>query len=139
MLSALFSDPEKLQSAISMASSLLGGGMEDGASNSGSDTSIPAMGGGTPPGGGFSSVSSSDYDPSSELMSRAMPVINAIMSGGQHAANREKIHLLNAIKPFVADDVGKQLDHAMRLVSMARMARTVMGQFGGAKSKGTER
>lgn len=140
MLTSLFSDPEKLQSAISMASSLFGGAGEaappsepaappepqdDAPPNM---SSLPAMA--RPP-----AVSTGgEYDPSAELMNRAMPVLSAIARSGQNTISREKVHLLNAMKPFVATDIRSQLDHAMRLVSMARMARTVMGQLGGSSA-----
>lgn len=155
MLSSLLSDPEKLQSAINMASSILSG-------NTGGDPKPPsASEGGFPPPsgpapqpqsapaagfGGFSpprpASSSASYDPSAELLSKAMPVLNAIARSGANSVSREKVNLLNSLKPFVAGGIGGQLDHAMRLVSMARMARTVMGQmtsgsFGSGGGDGT--
>ena len=36
--------------------------------------------------------------------------------------------LLGALKPFVAEEVSGQFDRALRLVSMARMARAALGQ-----------
>lgn len=68
-------------------------------------------------------------------MSKAMPVINAIARSGQTAVTREKANLLNSLKPFVSGDVSTQLDHAMRLVSMARMARSAMSELGNAAHK----
>ena len=63
-------------------------------------------------------------------MERALPVISTILQSGQGAVKPEKRVLLNAVKPFVTDEVAGQFDHAMRLVSMARIARTVLGQLG---------
>lgn len=143
MLSSLLSDPAKLQSAISMASSLLGGQGGTGSSpepappapsyqpaSAHEPPAAPSFGpsfGAAAPGGGMGG-----YDPSAELMSKAMPVISAIARSGQTAISREKANLLNSLKPFVAENVGGQLDHAMRLVSIARMARSAMSQIGGA-------
>ena len=167
MLSSLFSDPEKLQSAISMASSLLGGQAGGGAaplppdaqplSASAPAESAPpaydppaqptfgggglgALGGLGGLGGGFGggAPSSGGFDPSTEFMSRAMPVLSAIARSGSTAVSREKANLLNSLKPFVAENVGSQLDHAMRLVSMARMARSAMSQIGGAARGGQD-
>ncbi|MGE4549263.1 MAG: hypothetical protein AB7C89_06905 [Intestinibacillus sp.] len=142
MLSSLLSDPEKLQSAINMASSILSG-------NTGGEPKPPSASGGgfVPPSGPASepqaaptagpgnfspprpSGASASYDPSAELLSKAMPVLNAIARSGANSVSREKVNLLNSLKPFVAGGIGGQLDHAMRLVSMARMARTAMGQI----------
>ena len=152
MLSSLFSDPEKLQSAINMASSLFGGspGGEQPPQAEPQPEPSPAQarpspGNAAPAGGvgGFTPPrpqqgANTDYDPSAELMSRAMPVLNAIARSGANAVSREKVNLLNSLKPFVADGVGHQLDHAMRLVSMARMARSAMGQLGGTRGTGDD-
>ncbi|MDY3617910.1 hypothetical protein [Agathobaculum sp.] len=120
MLSSLFNDPEKLQSAMKMASDMLGGG------------TMPSAGSSAPPGMGAPSPSR-DYDPSQELMERALPVISSIVQSGQTAVGPEKRALLNAVKPFVTDQVAGHFDHAMRLVSMARMARAALGQVGQKK------
>lgn len=154
MLSSLLSDPQKLQSAISMASSLLGGGgmdaapmpgpsapepMQEEAQSAGSFDAPPMSEPAAAPAFSMPSFgmpqrasSSANYDPSAELMSKAMPVISAIARSGQTAVSREKSNLLNSIKPFVSGTVGGQLDHAMRLVSVARMARSAMSQIGGS-------
>lgn len=112
LLSSLLSDPDALQNAMKMASEVLGG------AGGGAPSSPPPQ------------SSSRDYDPSSELMQRALPVIGNIVQSGQSAVGTEKRALLNAVKPFVTDQVATQFDHAMRLVSMARMARSALGQFG---------
>ena len=48
----------------------------------------------------------------------------AAQAGGDAALER----LLGAHKPFVAEEVSGQFDRALRLVSMARMARASLGQ-----------
>ena len=108
MLSSLLSDPEALQNAMQAVSGILGG-----------------MGQPAPP-------PANDYDPTADMMQRALPVIGAIVQSGQGAVRQEKRALLGALKPFVTDEVAGQFDHAMRLVSMARMARAAMGQLGQA-------
>lgn len=120
LLSDLLNDPEKLQSAISMAGSLLGGGAAEDAADSAPPVRPAA---GTP-------------DPSAELMQKAMPVIAAIARSGQQAVSPEKRELLGAVKPFVTDAIGAQIDHGLRLVSMARMARSAMRQLGGRTDEG---
>lgn len=106
MLSSLLSDPEALQNAMKTVSGMLGG----------AEQSAPS--------------SAHDYDPTAEWMERALPVFGAIVQSGQGAVKQEKRALLGALKPFVTDEVAGQFDHAMRLVSMARMARAALGQFG---------
>ena len=106
MLSSLLSDPEALQNAMKTVSGMLGGAKQ----------SAPS--------------SVNDYDPTAEWMERALPVFGAIVQSGQGAVKQEKRALLGALKPFVTDEVAGQFDHAMRLVSMARMARAALGQFG---------
>ncbi len=118
MLSSLLNDPDALQNAMKTVSDMLGS---------------PQQPAGTP--------ASKDYDPSAELMERALPVISTILQSGQGAVKPEKRVLLNAVKPFVTDEVAGQFDHAMRLVSIARIARTVLGQLGqsgGISDDGTQ-
>lgn len=128
MLSSILNDPEKLQSALSMASSLLGGDVGGAAGDTPQmdDFARPAQ----PVMNMPEQRSSGPYDPSAELMQRAMPVIAEIARCGQNAVSREKLNLLNAVKPFVAGNVGSQIDHGLKLVSIARMARSAMKQFG---------
>lgn len=106
MLSSLLSDPEALQNAMKTVSGLFGG----------QDTAAPPQ---------------TDYDPTADWVERALPVFGAIVQSGQGAVKQEKRALLGALKPFVTDEVAGQFDHAMRLVSMARMARAALGQLGG--------
>ena len=106
MLSSLLNDPEALQNAMQAVSGMLG------------STAAPA------------SPSAGDYDPTADMMQHALPVISAIVKSGQGAVRQEKRALLGALKPFVTDEVAGQFDHAMRLVSMARMARAALNQFG---------
>ena len=106
MLSSLLNDPEALQNAMQAVSGILGG-----------------MGQPAPP-------PANDYDPTADMMQRALPVIGTIVQSGQGAVRQEKRALLGALKPFVTDEVAGQFDHALRLVSMARMARAAMGELG---------
>ncbi len=106
MLSSLLSDPEALQNAMKTVSGMLGGAEQS------------------------ASSAANDYDPTAEWMERALPVFGAIVQSGQGAVKQEKRALLGALKPFVTDEVAGQFDHAMRLVSMARMARAALSQFG---------
>lgn len=133
-LSDLLNDPAKLQSALNAATSLLGGSQSpappqrpmqpQGAQAAGGSIQPPMMMSGA---GGRSPAA---YDPSAELIQKVMPVINTIARSGQHAVNRDRANLLQSFKPFVTDGVGNQFDHAIRLVSIARMAKNTMLQLG---------
>lgn len=162
MLSSLLSDPQKLQSALSMASSLLGQSADAPSTPAPSAATPPAASASAPtapksdppaqaantplpavnsknsfPAAISSHTASQEYNPSAELLQKVMPMLNQFLRSGQTAVKPEKLHLLNAMKPFVSSDVGGQLDHAMRLVSVARMARTAMRQFGAANDTHT--
>lgn len=119
MLSALLNDPHALEQALSAASALLGG------------SDPPAMPSMSEPSGMPSaspSASTNDaYDPSADLMRRAMPVLGRIAQRGQTAVTPQKRALLNAVKPFVGAPIRSQIDRGMRLVSLAYMATAVLG------------
>lgn len=119
MLSALLNDPHALEQALSAASALLGG------------SDPPAMPPMSEPSGMPSaspSASANDaYDPSADLMRRAMPVLGRIAQRGQIAVTPQKRALLNAVKPFVGAPIRSQIDRGMRLVSLAYMATAVLG------------
>ena len=117
MLSSLLSDPEKLQQAISVASSFLGGEQENQNQQN-------------------NSVNTDFDDPSLMLMQKAMPVISQIAQSGQSAVSYEKRQLLHAVKPFVSEPIQSQIDHAIKLVGMAQMAKTAPHQFGGSNNNG---
>ncbi len=112
MLSSLLSDPDALQNAVKTVSGMLGN-----ADSAQGSSSVPAV------------TAREDYDPSADLMEHALPVISSIVQSGQGAVTPEKRALLNAVKPFISSEVASQFDHAMRLVSMANMAKTALGQI----------
>ena len=142
MLNDLLSDPVKLQSALSAASSLFGG--SSGAASP-APPARPAPQAGVPaaapapmmpppmPPGMSGARSAGAYDPSAELMRKVMPVINTIARSGKYAVNQDRANLLQSFKPFVTNNVGSQFDHAIRLVSIARMAKDAMLQLGGGQ------
>ncbi len=143
MLSELLNDPAKLQGALSAASSLLGGGAGQSPApprpmpqQSPPPAAVPAM---SPPmmSGAPNKRPGAAYDPSAELMQKVMPVISTIARSGQNTVNRDRANLLQSFKPFVTDGVGNQFDHAIRLVSIARMAKNAMLQLGGSGGDST--
>lgn len=148
MLSSILNDPEKMKSIMSIASSVLGqnpgtGGMPFSPPSSAPDTPFPPPSSAPDapfspppppetPAGAFQGTPA--YDPSAELMAKMIPVISAIAKSGKNAVNRDKMNLLLSLKPFVTSDIGNQMDHAIRLLSTARMAKAAMGQLGNVTS-----
>lgn len=119
MLSALLNDPHALEQALSAASALLGGSDPPAMPSMSEPSGMPS----TSP-----SASANDaYDPSADLMRRAMPVLGRIAQRGQAAVTPQKRALLNAVKPFVGAPIRSQIDRGMRLVSLAYMATAVLG------------
>ncbi len=144
LFSSLLNDPAALQSAISMASSLLSGaaggnapsaapsgGAVSPAAPTGASAFVPPAAPGAPGGSGTAGASAPTYDPSADLMRAAMPVLGRIARSAQSAVTPEKRNLLNAVKPFVGTHTAQQIDHGMKLVSLARMASAAMNQLGG--------
>ena len=117
MLQAVLRDPQKLQSAIAMASSLLGGEVGE---QMAAVTEQPA----------------NTHAPSADWMVKALPFAQQIMESSQQAISPEKRALLHAVKPFVSEKAGEQIDHGMRLVMLAHVASSVMGQFTKEEMKG---
>ena len=127
LLGSLMNDPAMLQNAISMAASLFGGGDVPAAAASPLSDEKPQV----PPRPTPNSLpnmnpSSNSYDPTADLMARFMPMVSRITQTGQQSISREKRALLNAIKPFVSSGFSSQIDHGMRLVMLAQMARAAM-------------
>ena len=137
LLSSLLSDPTKLQKLLSMANTMMGDSKSvptappSAAHPSPHIDNLPPIAPMSKP-AAFSAPANT-YDPSAELMAKALPVIREIAQSGSGSINREKSNLLQAIKPFVTSDISGQFDHAVRLVSMARMARTALHQFSPTK------
>ncbi len=131
MLGALLSDPAALQNALSMVSGVLGGAptapvrtpdslattdvpIADSPLQEGAPTAPPRL------------PLTTNYDPTTDMMNRAMPMVQRIMASGQDAIDPQKKELLGAIKPFLGEAAALQIDHGMRLVVLARMAYAVM-------------
>lgn len=127
MLSSLLKNPEALQNAMKTVSGMLNAA--DTTSNNSVNSTVSDAAPPFPPIDNNNGGKQSNYDPSADLMEHALPMIRSIVQSGQGAVRQEKRTLLNAVKPFVNEDVAKQFDHAMRLVSMAKMANAALGQI----------
>ncbi|MFR4973647.1 MAG: hypothetical protein ACLUB2_09770 [Butyricicoccus pullicaecorum] len=119
MLSALLNDPHALEQALSAASALLGGSDPPAMPSMSEPSGMPSA--------SLSASTNDAYDPSADLMRRAMPVLGRIAQRGQTAVTPQKRALLNAFKPFVGAPIRSQIDRGMRLVSLAYMATAVLG------------
>ena len=106
MLSSLLSDPEALQNAMKTVSDLLGG--------------QPSA----------QTEPQNAYDPASEMMQKALPVIGAIAQSGQNAVKPEKRALLGALKPFVAEEVSGQPERHREPDGCPRSRTAFAGRWG---------
>lgn len=123
LFASLLRDPEALQGALAAAASLLGGS----APASTSITAPSADPASAPP--APRTAPGDAADPSADLMHTVMPVIASLARSGQQAVDPQKRDLLRALKPFVGVQAARQIDHGLKLVTLARMAETAMGQL----------
>lgn len=105
ILSAL-QNPEAMQKLMNMASELMG------------STSAPSGSDATP----------QPPAAANELMQRAIPTLSAIAQNSTPIKS-DRMHLLSALKPFLSASTGEQIDHAERILSMARMTKAAAEQF----------
>lgn len=129
MLSSLLKNPEALQNAMRTVSGMLSAADASPNNAAPPDNNAPPFSPLDNNNNSDNDGKQSNYDPSADLIQRSLPMIHSIVQSGQGAVRQEKRTLLNAVKPFVNEDVAKQFDHAMRLVSMAKMANAALGQI----------
>ncbi|MGM9649438.1 MAG: hypothetical protein ACI3XY_05660 [Butyricicoccaceae bacterium] len=104
-LSSLLSDPEALSNLMQTASSMFG-----------QPQSEPNAKPSTP-------------DPAAELTGKLLPMLTTIAQSSHCDSDSDRIRLLTAIKPFISQKSCGEIDHAVRLLGMARMARAAMTQI----------
>lgn len=139
-LQQLFSDPEKLSGMMDLASSILGQGEPAGppAEPAQTEPSAQAEAPAAAPSG--PAPRPMPPDPlAASVMAKALPVISAVAESGRHAVRAERINLLNALRPFVTDSIGDQMTHAVKLVSLAKMAKTAMGELSANTAPSSQR
>ena len=103
-LDALLHDPQQLGRIAQLASSLVGDGGET-----------------QPP---------SEPQPEPELdldMGQLRRMMSALRGGGHDSANR---HLLEAMKPYLAEKRRRKIDRAMKLARLASLAELAAGEMG---------
>lgn len=103
VVSSLLSDPDAVEKLSGLASELMGGGAP-------------------PPPPPVPPVSSQPMRPVSPQPMPPMPGMS-MKTGGK------RMQLLTALKPFLSSHTCSQIDHAVHILSMARMARTAATQF----------
>lgn len=102
-LSSLLSDPEALSSLVQTAAGMFG-------------QSAPEPDGKPP-------------DPAAELTGKLLPMLTTIAQSSRCDSDSDRIRLLTALKPFLSQKSCGEIDHAIRLLGMARMARAAMKQL----------
>ena len=102
-LDALLHDPQQLGKIAQLASSLVGDG---------GDKSAPP----------------SAPEPELDLdMGQLRRMMSALRGGGHDSANR---HLLEAMKPYLAEKRRRKIDRAMKLARLASLAEFAAGEMG---------
>lgn len=102
-LDALLHDPQQLGRIAQLASSLVGDG---------GDKSAPP----------------SAPEPELDLdMGQLRRMMSALRGGGHDSANR---HLLEAMKPYLAEKRRRKIDRAMKLARLASLAEFAAGEMG---------
>ena len=126
LLSQFLSDPEKMNQLLETASSFL----KDSDSPKGSPTASPSIPKPAKKEASMPAVAkNSALSDSSDWMRKIMPILTAMNQSSQSVVGTDKWNLLHALKPFVAADVGRQMERAVRLIGMTRMAKTAMREL----------
>ncbi len=135
-LGNMLNDPDKLAQIMSIAQSFMGTSQENNSNevenqgvnsynnqiNDFSALSLPQI----------NNTPKMNYDLTSEILGKAMPIINRI-SQSNKSVSIDKTNLLTALAPFVSDEVSHEFSHAVKLISIAKMVKAVMGEFSGGQ------
>lgn len=113
-LSTLLQDPQKLQQIMQLASNVM--------EKTGNTPSEPPPSPEPPP---------TPFSPPGGLNTGggSSPLLQSLLRGTGAPGDANRIQLLNALKPFISDSAGDQLEHAARLLRTARMVRSAATQF----------
>lgn len=119
LFSSLLQNPETMRQLASLASEVMGG----------MASQSPPSDGSAPAPQTLPAAPQQAPDPTSDLMRKAMPALSAIAQSAHGTADPARVQLLHALKPFVSPKTCEQIDHAERILSMARLAKAAAGQF----------
>ena len=109
-ISAIFSSPESMEQIRNLAQSLAGGS-EDIQSTM---TTAPQQ-----------------PEPSLQMDPRIMQIMTRAMS--EFSKPSEASALLGALRPYLSQDRISKMDRAMNIARLAKIARTIIPEFGGDK------
>ena len=109
-LNSILNDPDQLGKIADMAKSLMGGGEEPAPAQSPPPTQSPPV-----------------FDGLDPAMLKNMTRVLSGLEG----QDDDKMALLDALKPFLAEKRRNKMERAMNLAKMARMAELAFGAFGG--------
>ena len=119
-LSQLFSDKESLDKLKSLAGALLGGGSP--AESFPAPAEPPCDRAEPPP---YLPEPPASAAGSGELLARLLPLLGRFQAGG----DREKIRLLEALRPFVGEERQKKVDQAILLLKLLEIAPEAIRLF----------
>lgn len=139
MVRDILSDPDKLSSIMSIASSFLGGSQEptqndaniddiDNAdTNTDTDTSNDTSGFNFNDNMNFNNIG--DIFGSSDILGAAMPFINNVIKESSRSITPEKKQLIKALSPFAPNNISSQMNRSVKLIGIAKAAKSALNQF----------
>lgn len=125
-LSSLLSDDEGRQQIIKLASMLGGSSSAEQTNTESSETSqtepLDSPSGNT--------TATQNNDKTSAIFS-ILPSILQAMSGNGDGLDSKKVNLIRAISPYISSARSEYIDRAIRMASIAKIARDSLGNLGG--------
>ena len=109
-ISAIFSSPESMEQIRNLAQSLAGGSEDI-------QSTMP--------------TAPQQTEPSLQMDPRIMQVMTRAMS--EFSKPSEASALLGALRPYLSQDRISKMDRAMNIARLAKIARTIIPEFGGDK------
>lgn len=139
MIQEILSDPDKLSSIMSIASSFLGGPSgptqndvnieNDDTANIENDDAQ-----GSSQAFNFNNISdmlggSDIFGGGGDILGAAMPFINNIIKESSTSITPEKKQLIKALSPFAPNNISSQMNRSVKLIGIAKVAKSALNQF----------
>lgn len=139
MFSEILSDPDKLSSIMSIASSILGGPNGPTQNDVNTDNNDGDISGNndTP---GFNPIDGINLNDignmfsgndifGGDILGAAMPFINNVMKESSNSITPEKKQLIKALSPFAPNNISSQMNRSVKLIGIAKVAKSALKQF----------
>lgn len=143
MIREILSDPDKLSSIMSIASSFLGGSQEPTQNDvniADTDDDISQLD--TDDTSTFNGKQKIDFNnigdmfgssdifgEGGDILGVAMPFINNIIKDSSSSITPEKKQLIKALSPFAPNNISSQMNRSVKLIGIAKAAKSALNQF----------